>query len=149
MTLAVAAPSLNQSFNQLSGGDECGVVMKVCGGDERSGDDDLDKSIIKVKDVEIGSGFKYIFGPCSIESEEQIKEVAKYLSDNGYKFIRGGAFKPRTSPYDFQGLGVEGLRILSKIAKEYNLFVVIEVMVKRSVAGVIPVLKKKKKKKNP
>lgn len=61
----------------------------------------------------IGDGNKsFVFGPCSVESQEQVDAVAKDLQSRGEKFIRGGAFKPRTSPYDFQGLGVEGLKSL-------------------------------------
>lgn len=77
----------------------------------------------------IGAGTKsYVFGPCSVESEEQVEAVAKNLHDKGEKFIRGGAFKPRTSPYDFQGLGEEGLQILHDAGKKYNLNVVSEIV---------------------
>ncbi|WZE72418.1 bifunctional 3-deoxy-7-phosphoheptulonate synthase/chorismate mutase [Macrococcus sp. CCM 2573] len=77
----------------------------------------------------IGAGTKsYIFGPCSVESAEQVEAVAKNLHDKGEKFIRGGAFKPRTSPYDFQGLGEEGLQILHDAGKKYNLNVVSEIV---------------------
>ncbi len=69
--------------------------------------------------VKIGGGnFQIIAGPCSVESEEQIKEIAKAVADSGAGIIRGGAFKPRTSPYTFQGLGEEGLEFFAK-AKEY------------------------------
>ena len=64
----------------------------------------------------IGDGNKsFVFGPCSVESQEQVDAVASDLQAKGEKFIRGGAFKPRTSPYDFQGLGVEGLKILKML----------------------------------
>ncbi|RAI79242.1 3-deoxy-7-phosphoheptulonate synthase [Macrococcoides caseolyticum subsp. hominis] len=77
----------------------------------------------------IGAGTKsYVFGPCSVESAEQVEAVAKNLHDKGEKFIRGGAFKPRTSPYDFQGLGEEGLQILHDAGKKYNLNVVSEIV---------------------
>ncbi|HEA5998400.1 TPA: bifunctional 3-deoxy-7-phosphoheptulonate synthase/chorismate mutase, partial [Staphylococcus aureus] len=68
------------------------------------------------------------FGPCSVESFEQVEAVAKNLHAKGEKFIRGGAFKPRTSPYDFQGLGVEGLKILKQIKDKYDLNVVSEIV---------------------
>ncbi|TDM07659.1 bifunctional 3-deoxy-7-phosphoheptulonate synthase/chorismate mutase [Macrococcus lamae] len=70
----------------------------------------------------------FVFGPCSVESYEQVEQVAENLVEKGQKFIRGGAFKPRTSPYDFQGLGVEGLKILKEINKKYDLAVISEVV---------------------
>lgn len=77
----------------------------------------------------IGDGNKsFVFGPCSIESIEQVDAVAKNLHQKGEKFIRGGAFKPRTSPYDFQGLGVEGLKVLGEMKKRYDLNVVSEIV---------------------
>ena len=62
-----------------------------------------------------------IAGPCSVESYEQVREVAKALKEAGISVMRGGAFKPRTSPYDFQGLGIEGLKILKEVADEFGL----------------------------
>ncbi|MBQ5152086.1 bifunctional 3-deoxy-7-phosphoheptulonate synthase/chorismate mutase [Macrococcoides caseolyticum] len=77
----------------------------------------------------IGAGTKsYVFGPCSVESAEQVEAVAKNLYEKGEKFIRGGAFKPRTSPYDFQGLGEEGLQMLHDVGKKYDLNVVSEIV---------------------
>ncbi|AVP37322.1 3-deoxy-7-phosphoheptulonate synthase [Staphylococcus felis] len=77
----------------------------------------------------LGQGQKsFVFGPCSVESYEQVEAVAKDLKSKGEKFIRGGAFKPRTSPYDFQGLGEEGLKILKKIKDQYDLNVVSEIV---------------------
>lgn len=77
----------------------------------------------------IGDGNKsFVFGPCSVESFEQVEAVAKNLHAKGEKFIRGGAFKPRTSPYDFQGLCVEGLKILKQIKDKYDLNVVSEIV---------------------
>ncbi|MBO5947829.1 3-deoxy-7-phosphoheptulonate synthase [bacterium] len=69
-----------------------------------------------------------IAGPCTVESEEQMEETAKKLSAMGVKLLRGGAFKPRTSPYAFQGLGEEGLIILRKVADKYGMAVTSEVM---------------------
>jgi 3-deoxy-7-phosphoheptulonate synthase len=86
-------------------------------------------TIIKIKDVEIGGNkVVLIAGPCSIESEEQIFRMAKVVSESGGKILRGGAFKPRTSPYSFQGLGEEGLKMIRAAADEYNLLVITEVM---------------------
>ncbi|MCO4097088.1 bifunctional 3-deoxy-7-phosphoheptulonate synthase/chorismate mutase [Macrococcoides canis] len=77
----------------------------------------------------IGAGTKsYVFGPCSVESAEQVEAVAKNLHEKGEKFIRGGAFKPRTSPYDFQGLGEEGLQMLRDAGNKYDLNVVSEIV---------------------
>lgn len=69
-----------------------------------------------------------IAGPCSVESKRQIFKIAKLLSDKGIKFLRGGAFKPRTSPDTFQGLGDMGVEYLSQAAKKYNMFTVTEVL---------------------
>jgi 3-deoxy-7-phosphoheptulonate synthase len=69
-----------------------------------------------------------IAGPCSVESELQIEITAKELSDQGIKFLRGGAFKPRTSPKSFQGLGAKGVELISKAAKKHEMFVVTELM---------------------
>lgn len=71
---------------------------------------------------------QFVFGPCSVESQEQVNTVAQDLANRGEKFIRGGAFKPRTSPYDFQGLGEEGLQILKNTKDKYGLNVVSEIV---------------------
>ncbi len=79
--------------------------------------------------VKIGGGhFAIIAGPCSVESEEQIIEVARSVKASGAKLLRGGAFKPRTSPYDFQGLRGEGLELLRRARKETGLPIVTEIM---------------------
>ena len=86
-------------------------------------------TIISINDVKIGGQeLTLMAGPCSIESEEQIYETAQNLNKLGIKILRGGAFKPRTSPYSFQGLGVSGLKMMSEAAKKYSLLVVTEVM---------------------
>ncbi|MFA3781756.1 3-deoxy-7-phosphoheptulonate synthase [Melioribacteraceae bacterium 4301-Me] len=88
-----------------------------------------ENTIIKIKDVEIGGNqIALIAGPCSIESEDQIFRLAKIVAQSGAKILRGGAFKPRTSPYSFQGLGEEGLKLIRAAADEYNLLVITEVM---------------------
>lgn len=69
-----------------------------------------------------------IAGPCAVESEEQIKEVTSFLAEIGVRYVRGGAFKPRTSPDSFQGTGERGLKLLSKYAEKHNLKIVTEVM---------------------
>ena len=88
-----------------------------------------DDSIIKLKDVVIGGNeVSVIAGPCSVESEEQIMIIAELVKKNGVKILRGGAFKPRSSPYSFQGLGEEGLKLLRKAADEFGLLVITEVL---------------------
>jgi len=86
------------------------------------------KTVVKVGDVKIGDGFTIIAGPCAIESEEQIRKVAEFLAESGVKVIRGGAFKPRSSPYSFQGHGEKALKWLRNAADEYGLVTVTEVM---------------------
>ncbi len=86
-------------------------------------------TVIKIKDAEIGGKqVAVIAGPCAVESLEQLEAVAECLSRCGVKLLRGGAFKPRTSPYSFQGLGEEGLRYLKYVADKYNMATVSEVM---------------------
>jgi len=86
-------------------------------------------SVIKIKDVEIGGNkIVMIAGPCSIESEEQVFRLAETVAKSGAKILRGGAFKPRTSPYSFQGLGEEGLKYIRAAADEFGLLVITEVM---------------------
>ncbi len=86
-------------------------------------------SIIKIKDVVIGGNeVNVIAGPCSVESEEQIMIIAELVKKSGVKILRGGAFKPRSSPYSFQGLGEEGLKLLRKAGDTYGLLVITEVL---------------------
>lgn len=86
-------------------------------------------TVIDIKGEKVGDGnTHYVVGPCSVESYDQVAEVAKSVKSKGLKLLRGGAFKPRTSPYDFQGLGLEGLQILKKVADEYDLAVVSEIV---------------------
>lgn len=94
------------------------------------------RTIIEVGNVRIGDGFVVIAGPCSIESESQMKETAWAVKDAGADMLRGGAFKPRTSPYAFQGLGLKGLKILKKAGEETGLPVVTEVLDTRDVSWV-------------
>ncbi len=86
-------------------------------------------TVIRVNDALIGGdNITFIAGPCSVESREQTFEVARRLRDMGVKIMRGGAFKPRTSPYSFQGLGEEGLKILADVREELGMSIVTEVM---------------------
>jgi 3-deoxy-7-phosphoheptulonate synthase len=86
-------------------------------------------TIIKMGDVEVGGNAVVIMaGPCSVESEKQIFTIAEAVSKAGAKILRGGAFKPRTSPYSFQGLGEEGLKLLRQAGDTFGLLVITEVM---------------------
>lgn len=94
-------------------------------------------TIIKIKDVTIGGEEILVMaGPCSVESEEQTMSIAERVANAGAKILRGGAYKPRTSPYAFQGLGEEGLKILRKAADKFNMLVVTEVMDKDQISLV-------------
>ena len=87
------------------------------------------RTVVDVGGVAIGDGsFVVIAGPCSVESREQLFSTAQAVKAEGAKLLRGGAYKPRTSPYDFQGLGVEALRLLREVREETGLPVVTEVM---------------------
>ena len=92
---------------------------------------------VKIDDVEIGGDEIIVMaGPCAIESEEQLLTIAKEVKAAGAKILRGSAFKPRTSPYDFQGLGEEGLKIMRKAKQATGMLVETEVMDTRDVAMV-------------
>ncbi|NYZ73656.1 3-deoxy-7-phosphoheptulonate synthase [Candidatus Micrarchaeota archaeon] len=94
------------------------------------------RTIVRVGDVKVGEGFTVIAGPCSVESEEQTLETARAVKEAGADMLRGGAFKPRTSPYAFQGLGLRGLKILEKAREETGLPIVTEVLDTRDVSWV-------------
>ena len=86
-------------------------------------------TIVRVGDVAVGGDrFVLIAGPCAVESENQALTIARIVRSQGARIFRGGAYKPRTSPYSFQGLGEEGLRILTKVRQETGLFVVTEAL---------------------
>src|SRR5579864_1256123 len=95
------------------------TVIRVHGGAEIGGDE-----------------FVMMAGPCSVESERQIMDTAEAVAANGGKVLRGGAFKPRTSPYDFQGLEEEGLKLLAKAREATGLGIITEVMSDRDVTMV-------------
>ncbi|NOY89490.1 MAG: 3-deoxy-7-phosphoheptulonate synthase [FCB group bacterium] len=98
-----------------------------------------ENSIVKVGKVKFGGKkIGLIAGPCSIESREQIKKIARLVKKTGTKILRGGAYKPRTSPYSFQGLGEKGLKYLQEAGKINNMAVVSEVMDRMDI---IPALK--------
>ncbi|HSE38789.1 MAG TPA: 3-deoxy-7-phosphoheptulonate synthase [Blastocatellia bacterium] len=114
-------------FEMLSGVAEAIRVSKpykLVGRDLKQED-----TIVRVGDVEIGGPEPAIIaGPCAVESLEQTMEIAEIVASCGVKLFRGGAFKPRTSPYSFQGLGKEGLKILAQVRDRFGLGIVTEVL---------------------
>lgn len=97
-----------------------------------------ENTVIRVNDVKIGgSGVVIMAGPCSVESKKQIIEIAKYVKKTGCHILRGGAYKPRTSPYTFQGLREEGLKLLKEAKKITGLPIITEVLDTRDVERVL------------
>jgi len=95
---------------------------------------DCSSSVVRVGEIEIGSGdFVVMAGPCAVESERQLLQTAAAVAKAGARILRGGAYKPRSSPYAFQGLGLEGLKILRKAREETGLAIVTEVMSEEDV----------------
>jgi 3-deoxy-7-phosphoheptulonate synthase len=91
------------------------------------------RSVVRVRDIEIGGGFVVMAGPCAVESERQLLQTAEAVAEAGARILRGGAYKPRSSPYSFQGLGVEGLKLLRKAREATGLAIVTEVMSEENV----------------
>ncbi len=87
-----------------------------------------ENTVFEVNGVKIGQELMMIAGPCAVENQDQISTIAEYLSRLGIKFLRGGAYKPRTSPYSFQGLKTEGLEMMRIAADKNGMAVVSEVM---------------------
>lgn len=88
-----------------------------------------DSTVVRVKDVDIGGGsFVMMAGPCAVESYEQMIEAAKAVKKSGAKILRGGAYKPRSSPYSFQGLEEEGLKILNAVGRETGMVTITEIV---------------------
>ncbi|MHB0998929.1 MAG: 3-deoxy-7-phosphoheptulonate synthase [Armatimonadota bacterium] len=95
-------------------------------------------TIVNVKGIEVGGNKVVVMaGPCAIESRDQLFASAKAVKDAGAHMLRGGAFKPRSSPYAFQGLGLEGLKLLKEIGEEFGLATVTEVMDQHDVDAVV------------
>lgn len=130
--LAGSPPEMEPEAQEPAGEKREKVTYKL-GSRMRKADD----TIISVGGVKIGGpGFVVIAGPCSVESREQIYKCAQQVKEYGGAILRGGCFKPRTSPYSFQGLGFEGLEMMAEAGKEYDLPIVTEVL---SPADVEPV----------
>ncbi|QTD43239.1 bifunctional 3-deoxy-7-phosphoheptulonate synthase/chorismate mutase [Sporosarcina sp. Te-1] len=86
-------------------------------------------TVVDINGEKVGDGTPtFVFGPCAVESYEQVKAVADSIKAKGLTMMRGGAYKPRTSPYDFQGLGLEGLKILKRVSDETGLSIVTEII---------------------
>ena len=97
-----------------------------------------EQTVIEVSNVQIGNGgFAFIAGPCSVESEQQIIATAHAVRAAGARIIRGGAFKPRSSPYSFRGMGLPALKLLAKARAETGLPVVTEVMTE-GITSTVP-----------
>ncbi|MGG1575544.1 bifunctional 3-deoxy-7-phosphoheptulonate synthase/chorismate mutase [Fictibacillus sp. NRS-1165] len=88
-----------------------------------------ENTVLTIKEEKIGDGIPHLIaGPCAVESEKQLDDAARAVKAQGLTFMRGGAFKPRTSPYDFQGLGLEGLKLLRQAGEKYGLAVISEIV---------------------
>ncbi|HBN82435.1 MAG TPA: 3-deoxy-7-phosphoheptulonate synthase [Clostridiales bacterium] len=99
------------------------------------------RTVVNINGIEIGGDhFTLIAGPCAVESEEQIFQTASKLKESGVKILRGGAFKPRTSPYSFQGMGVEGLRYMRNAADANGMIMVSEVTSLATLQEAVPYL---------
>lgn len=122
-----ADPKLAEQLRQMSGIEN---VIKISKSYKlASRDFHPDNTVINIKGVEIGGTELVIMGgPCAVESPEQIDEIARLVKAAGGQVLRGGAFKPRTGPYSFQGVGVEGLEMMAEAGKKHGLLTITEVM---------------------
>lgn len=122
-----AAPSLAEHIRSMQGVEN---VIKISKSYKlASRDFHPDDTIIEVKGVKIGGDNLVVMGgPCAVETPDQINEIARLVKDAGGQVLRGGAFKPRTGPYSFQGIGVEGLKWMKEAGDKYGLITITEVM---------------------
>jgi 3-deoxy-7-phosphoheptulonate synthase len=122
-----AEPVLAEQLRQMSGVEQVVKISKsykLASRDFHPAD-----TVIRIKDVEIGGEQLVVMGgPCAVENREQINEIARLVKAAGAQVLRGGAFKPRTGPYSFQGIGVEGLEMMAEAGQKYGLLTVTEVM---------------------
>ncbi|SDC02015.1 3-deoxy-D-arabinoheptulosonate-7-phosphate synthase [Paenibacillus sp. UNCCL117] len=125
--IGTASPVLAEQLRQLSGVEQ---VVKISKSYKlASRDFHPDPTVIKIKDVEIGGDQLVVMGgPCAVESPEQIDEIARLVKASGAQVLRGGAFKPRTGPYSFQGVGVEGLVMMAEAGRKHGVLTITEVM---------------------
>lgn len=120
-------PIPTELFSHLSGVSECVRVTKPYKLVSR--ETKKENTIIDIRGAKIGDGsLQIVAGPCSVESHDQIMRCAEVVSQSGAKFLRGGAFKPRTSPYLFQGLKDEGLKLLDEVKRRFDLRIVTEAL---------------------
>ncbi len=132
--LIVAWPDSMIDDNAIKSLDPNAVIIEVKAKYQLASNAWRDRTIVSVGGVRIGGNEVVVAaGPCAVESYGQVRDTAIAVKEAGAKLLRGGAFKPRTSPYSFQGLGVEGLKILRRVGDEVGLPVVSEVMDTRMV----------------
>lgn len=122
-----AEPRLAEHLRQMKGVED---VVKISKSYKlASRDFHPENTVIQIGDVKIGGGELVVMGgPCAVESPEQIDEIARLVKAAGGQVLRGGAFKPRTGPYSFQGVGVEGLIMMAEAGKKHGLLTITEVM---------------------
>ena len=97
-----------------------------------------EKSVVKVGNATIGGNeLAIIAGPCALENHKQVLETAETVAASGAQFFRGGAYKPRTSPYAFQGLGLEGLKMLAEVREQFGLNIITEAMDEHGIDAVV------------
>ncbi|MFD0717533.1 3-deoxy-7-phosphoheptulonate synthase [Paenibacillus sp. GCM10027626] len=122
-----AEPTLAEHLRQMKGVEN---VIKISKSYKlASRDFHPDDTVIEIKGVKIGGGNLVVMGgPCAVESPEQIDEIARLVKAAGGQVLRGGAFKPRTGPYSFQGVGVEGLKMMAEAGQKHGLLTITEVM---------------------
>src|SRR5215213_8209386 len=126
----------SENFSAIAGVEQVLAIMKPF--KLASREFHKDDSAVYVGKVKVGQGsLAMIAGPCAIEGYEVLDAIAKYVKAGGANILRGGAFKPRTSPYAFQGMGEEGLKILRDVGQKYDMPVVTEVMDPRQVDLVV------------
>jgi len=120
-------PKLSEHLRQMKGVEK---VVKISKSYKlASRDFHPENTVIRIKDVEIGGGELAVMGgPCAVETAEQIDEIARLVKAAGGQILRGGAFKPRTGPYSFQGTGVEGLIMMAEAGQKHGLLTITEVM---------------------
>src|SRR3954463_6157083 len=131
-------PVSPELFQHLGGVAECVAVSKPYKLVSR--ETKPENTVIDVRGARIGDGsMQLIAGPCSVESRDQIMTTAEAVARSGAKFLRGGAFKPRTSPYVFQGMKEEGLKLLDEVKRQFDLRIVTEVLNTETLAAVAQV----------
>jgi 3-deoxy-7-phosphoheptulonate synthase len=131
-------PIQGDRFRELPGVIECIAVTspyKLAGREAK-----LEDTVINLGDVSLGGDKPVLIaGPCSVEDEKNVMEIAEIIASRGLKLFRAGAFKPRTSPYAFQGRGMEGIKLLQKVKDEFGLKIITEVLDTENLPGILEV----------